>query len=116
MTSYLQSVEGFHPTFGFVRYHSSYDFEQTLAGTTEVVWSLRRLRVHPLPQIVQHLQLVTVEVPGDANALASDHHDTLTREDLFRNDRGEAAHEVPRSINNNHLLEPHCCSCMSAEV
>ena len=103
----LQSIESFHSTFGFVRDHSTYDFEQTLAGTTEVVRSLRRLGVHSLPQIVEHLQLVTVEVTRDADALTSHHHHTLAGEDLFRDDRGETAHQMSRSINDNHFLETH---------
>lgn len=105
--SYLQSVKSFHSTFCFVRDHSSHHFEQTLAGTAEVVWSLRRLGVHSLAQVVEHLQLVTVEVSRDTDALTSYHHDTLTGEDLFRDDRRKTTHEMARSINHDNLLETH---------
>ena len=72
-----------------------------------MVWSLRRLGVHSFPQVVEHLQLVTVEVTGDTDALASHHHDALTGEDLFRDHGGETTHEVTRTIDYNHFLKTH---------
>merc|ERR1712072_306162 len=52
---HLQSVEGFHATFGFVRNHSPHHLEQTLARTAEVVRTLGGFRVHALPQVLQYL-------------------------------------------------------------
>merc|ERR1719357_318677 len=43
----LQPVESFHSSLGFVGNHSSYHFEEALTGSTEVVWSLGWLGVHP---------------------------------------------------------------------
>merc|ERR1712168_956591 len=60
---YLQPVECFHPTFGFVWYHSSHNFEQTLAWSTEVVGTFGRFGVHPLPQVIENFEFVSVEVP-----------------------------------------------------
>merc|ERR1719495_505251 len=58
----LQLVERFHSSLSLVRDHPPHHLEETLAGSTEMVRTLRRFRVHPFPEVLQHLQLVPVEV------------------------------------------------------
>merc|ERR550534_711721 len=82
---YLQSVESFHSSLGFVGNHSSHHLEQALAGSTEMVWSLGWLGVHSLPQVVKNLEFVSVEVTRDADAFTSYHHNALSTEDLLCN-------------------------------
>ena len=90
-----------------MRNHTSHHLEQTLARASEMVRTFGGLRVHPFPQVLQNLQLITVEVTGDANALTSHHHDTLFAQDLFRDDRSKTAHEVAGSIDDHNLFETH---------
>ena len=54
-----------------------------------------------LPQEVEVLQLVTVEVSGHVDALSSDDHHLVAGEDELGHDGGKTPQHVASAINNN---------------
>ena len=61
------------------------------------------LDVTSLPQEVEVLQLVTVEVAGDVDLLAPHDHDLLPVEDELGDDGGQTPEHVGPAVNDNSL-------------
>lgn len=69
----------------------------------EVESATAGLDVAPLPQEVEVLQLVTVEVTGDVDLLASHDDDLLPVEDELGDDGGQTPKHVGAAVNDNSL-------------
>ena len=61
------------------------------------------LHVAPLPEEVQVLQLVAVEVSGDVDLLTPHDHDLLPVEDELGDDGGQAPEHVGAAVDNHGL-------------
>lgn len=69
----------------------------------EVESATAGLDVAPLPQEVEVLQLVTVEVSGDVDLLAPHDDDLLPVEDELGDDGGQTPKHVGAAVNDNSL-------------
>ena len=74
-----------------------------LSGGTEVNWTMRRFGVHPLPQEPHVLHLLADQSAGDADLLAPNHHNFLSIEKLFSQNRSEPSQHVMPGVNDDAL-------------
>ena len=77
MKKYLEVLEGSLATVGLVWEHTADDVLEHLGWGAAVEWTTRRLGQVTLAEVLHNLELVTVEVAGDDEALASDDNDLL---------------------------------------
>ena len=74
---YLEVLEGRLTTVGLVWEHTADDVLEHLGWRAAVEWTTGRLGQVTLAEVLHNLELVTVEVAGDDEALASDDNDLL---------------------------------------
>lgn len=75
---HLQSLQSSLTSGGLVRNHTSDGFVQNSRWGSEVEWTLGSVVSGSLSQVVVELQLVSEELTGDVQGLASDNDNLLT--------------------------------------
>jgi hypothetical protein len=90
----LEALQSLHTTSSLVRNHATDSAIEDLARSALVERTSGRLDVTTLAQEGQVLQLRAMEVAGDIDLLAANHHDLLAQKKLFGNCRRESAENV----------------------
>jgi len=70
-----------------------------------VEWTLGSVVSGSLSQVVVELQLVSEELTGDVQGLASDNDNLLTVQQLLGDDRSQTTQQVALTVDNNNWLE-----------
>jgi len=99
----LQALQGVLSSLGLVRSHATDSSPEDLGRSSEVESATAGLDVAPLPQEVEVLQLVTVEVSGDVDLLTPHDDDLLPVEDELGDDGGQTPEHVGAAVNDNGL-------------
>ena len=85
--------------------HTSDGLVQDSGWGSEVEWTLGLVVSGGLSQVVVVLELVSEELTGDVEGLASDNDNLLAVEDLLGNNGSQTAQQVALSVNDNNRFE-----------
>ena len=78
-----------------------------MAGGSEVVGAAGGVGVHPLAEECQVLQLVSIEIARNVDALTAHNHHLLTQKHLLGHDGHQVAQEMASAIENQDLPLRH---------
>ncbi|KAL0609616.1 hypothetical protein AAY473_019374 [Plecturocebus cupreus] len=108
---HLEAVQGGLASLCLVGQHASHGPPEDAAGGPEVVGASGRVGVHPLAEESWVLQLVSVEIARNVDALAANDHHLPAQQYLLSHDGCQAAQEMALTIEHQdlhlrHLREP----------